>query len=195
MRKEEAIVKEKRTLEATRKNLMGSEGKLGVILKQLGQPIIAHEIGGGMYDQSYLEGYDIYEEDESLPTMSMGDDESTPEGWEWSTTPADADPVSCRQIGWHFDGLSRGMHLEIKYDDLTKTLRLHYRGHLVFEETTGDLTAYVPDLEWEKMINNLYNVAEPMKYDKEKEDREEQKTAIKQAKKNFLQKLRDKWGV
>lgn len=196
MRKEEAVIKEQRTLEATRKKLMGSEGKLGTILKQLGQPIIAHEIGGGMYDQSYLEGYDAHENDDKrLPTMSMGDEESSPEGWEWTIEPVDADPVSCRQVGWHFDGLSRGMHLEIKYDDLTKVLTLHHKGYLVFEETTGDLTAYVPDPEWEKMINDLYVVAEPMKFKKEKEERTDQKELIKHAKKTFLQKLRDRWGV
>ena len=193
MRKEEAVIKEQRTLEATKKKLMGSEGKLGVILKQLGQPIVSHDMGGGMYSQRFLDPYEIEEEDESLPTMSLGE-EATPEGWEWSM-PKDADLVSCRQIGWHFDGLSRGMHIEIKYDDISKVLTLHYKGHLVFEETTGDLTAYVPHPDWEDMINRLYAVAEPLKYDKEIEEREEQKELIRKAKKGFLQKLRERWGV
>lgn len=200
MRKEEAVIKEQRTLEATRKKLMGSEGKLGTILKQLGQPIISHNLYGGMYDQRRLNDYDPYghysNDEESLPTMSLGEEEEgAPEGWEWSTNPVDADPVSCRQVGWHFDGLSRGMHLEIKYDDLSKVLTLHYKGYLVFEETTGDLTAYVPNDEWEKMIDDLYFVAEPAKYKKEREEREDRKEEIRKAKKGFLERIREKWGV
>lgn len=195
MRKEEIVIKEQRTLEATKKKLMGPEGKLGVILKQLGQPIISHDADAGMYNQTFLELYEsIDDEDEwSLPTIASGE-ENAPYGWEWSE-PKDADFVSFSQIGWHFDGLSRRMHLEIKYDDLSKTLTLHYKGYLVFEETAGDLVTYIPNPEWENMINQLYSVAEPIKYKKEIQEREDQKKLVQKAKKNFLQKMRERWGI
>lgn len=193
MRKEEVVIKEKRTLEATQKNLMGSEGKLGTILRHLGTPIIAHHQGGGLFDQSYLEDWNDLPEDE-MPTMSVGEEQS-PEGWEWDTTPRDPEDVSLVQIGWHFDGLSRGMHFEIKYDDQDKILTAHYKGHLVYKEMAGDLAAFVPLQEWEDYVESLYIAARPKEQESQIKERENRKEEVRRAKQSFLQKMRDKWGL
>ena len=195
MRKEEVVIKEKRTLEASKKNLMGSEGKLGVVLKRLGSPIIAHHSGGSLFDQSYLEDWgDLPEEDEKIPTMRL-DDQDSPTGWEWSTEPQDIDDVTLSQIGWQFDGLSRGMHFEIKYDDHSKVLAAHHKGYLVYKEVAGDLAAYSPNPEWESYVDRLYIAAKPKEYEAQLDEREERKIEVKRAKETFLQRMRDKWGL
>lgn len=194
MRKEEAIIKEKRTLEATQKNLMGSEGKLGVILRRLGSPIIAHHQGGSLFDASYLESWEDLPEEDVIPTMAV-DSNDAPEGWEWDMNPQDPEDVTLTQIGWMFDGLSRSMHFEIKYDDQEKILTAHYKGHLVYKEIAGDLATYVPLQEWEDYVERLFIAARPKEYQAQLEEREERKIEIKRAKQSFLQKMRDKWGL
>ena len=88
-------IKEKRTIEASKKNMMGKNGKLGMILKHFGETIVSQE---GMFsDVSYFDHFweDGEEDDESMQTFEEGS--------------------LSRDVGSFFDGLSRGMHLEIKY--------------------------------------------------------------------------------
>jgi len=188
MRKEELLIKEQRTFEATKKKLMGVDGKLGTILKQLGHPIVAQDI----YYENRLNFYDEYDEEEIITTGNTEDD--APAGWEW-TDPESIYETSTRQIGWHFDGLSRGMHLEIKYDDYTGVLSLHYKGYLVFEENSGDLLRYSPSADWEILVDRLYQVAAPMKKKRSDEFKEEQTQEGKRQKRNFLQRMKEKWGL
>ena len=56
----------------------------------------------------------------------------------------------------HFDGLSRSMHMEIKYSEETSELSLTHRGYLVYKEVMGDLEVYVPNEEWESWIEKLW---------------------------------------
>ena len=185
MKQKEIILKEKRTSEATRKNLMGSAGKLGMICKYLGVPIRrsggSSEQGEGpwgdiLFDRTELE--DPYTEDDpdELPTFDDTDEQ-------------------IHEVGWLFDGLSSGMHLEIIYQHEAKKLTVTYKGYLVYAEIAGDLERYAPFDDWEKLIEKLYTKAKERhdRYKKEMQVFEGRK--IKEEKMNFLQKLRLKWGI
>ena len=174
MDSKESLIKEKRTIEATRKNLMGPSGKLGIICRFLGKPIIFH--GGA--NSSELLWDDPYEmtEDEELPTFNE-------------------EEGGMYVHGWVYDGLSRGMHLEIKYIDHEKKLTVFYKGFEVFKEIAGDLEKYAPFSDWEDMIEKLHQNA----IDKRKEENIVGKVIRKQelGKKamELLRKLRMNWGI
>lgn len=98
-------------------------------------------------------------------------------------------------IGYHFDGLSRGLHLEIQYDQSLSEIKVHYKGSLVYHEVAGDLFAYVPQDVWENEIEKLYKSAK-LKVKNTKQELEGQrswKAKIKAA--NFLDHLKDRWGI
>ena len=47
-------IQEQRTIEATKNNLMGFNGKLGCIAKNLGDPIIAEHSGGQYFSSNEM---------------------------------------------------------------------------------------------------------------------------------------------
>src|SRR4051812_31315520 len=89
MYEKEKIIREQRTIEATRKGLMGLDGKLGGILRYLGKPVIA---GSGCWIESN-EGQDFYDhlfqddvdERQVGEPISGGDDEVDDAGWRGSS--------------------------------------------------------------------------------------------------------------
>lgn len=170
--KKEEIIREQRTIEAMRKGYMGSEGKFGHILKTLGEPIVKE--GSPYFEQSYLDDYWVLDEDE----IRTADDEEV-----------------TFEIGWHFDGLSRGINLTIQMLDDRRELTVRHEGRIVYREIAGDLYGYAPDPAWEDHIERLYNQAKK----REKERRQEEKKLIqkiaKKRQQETLDYLRDKWGL
>lgn len=172
--KERAII-EKRTIEATKKNIMGKEGKLGVIAQWLGSPIIRQ--GGGFMDHEYLiDPYDNRSEDEKMPVF-------------------DERSEFLDEEGWVFDGLQAGMHLEIKYNHYSTQLDCYYKGYCVYKEVAGDLLGYAPFPEWEGMVDRLYVVAKRKRDDAMQFEEVAMMEKVKRASQNFLQKLRMRWGI
>ena len=171
MDKHEKLIREKRLMEATKKGLMGSSGKLGTIVKYLGHPIIRQGA-----ETEYYSTEDIFdlESEESIP---VGEDSYV------------------MQEGWVFDGLSRGMHLEIKYLDCDKKLSVYHEGFRVYEEIAGDLEAYAPDPEWENLIERLYKAATERKKIAKEEINEIYRKERLDEQRSFLQRLRSKWGL
>lgn len=168
-------IKEKRTIEASKKNLMGKSGKLGMILKHFGEPIVSQE---GMFsDASYFDHFweDVGEDEESMPTFEEGS--------------------LSHDVGRIWDGLSRGMHLEIQYMNNKKELTVYEKGYLVYKESSGELLCYVPKESWEKNINQLYDRSKYMEKDQRKKDSEEVNKEADRAKLSWLWKIRDKWGI
>lgn len=163
-------IKEERLFEATRKNLLGLNGKLGIILHYLGDKIWAH--GSLLYD--ITEFPDVYEEENEDELPTFDETEMTAE------------------IGYVFDGLKRGTHLEIKY--LDGTITVHYKGYLVFLEKSGDLECYVPSPEWEDKIDDFYNVAVKLQRKDKKEISKEKKEKEKKEKEGLLKYLLKTWG-
>lgn len=193
-------IKEQRTIEATKKNLVGPNGKLGAILKTMGQPIISHNEGGAYVDSYYLDD-PLAEDDEirraedfltKVPTIDMNSEQPT--GNEWGIR---AEPISygIYEIGKIFDGLSRGMHLEIKYTEETAVLICTWKGYIVYRECKGDLTSYVPGKDWEDCIDRLYTVAKRSLRELKEVEFKENVQAAEKEKKSWLDSLRERWGI
>ena len=181
MQQREKAIREKRTIEAGRKNMIGVTGKLGTIARYLGHPIKLQ--GSGVNDirslDEYLgEAYDVY---------------APPPGDELPVF--DEDTAFIETIGYVFDGLSRGIHMEIKYLDDSKTLTAYWKGYRVYQEVAGDLFAYAPFDEWESKVDKLYEQAKVVAVRHQDEQRaiDEEKARRKQA--GFLQRLRLRWGI
>ena len=69
LHKKEELIREQRTIEATRKNLTGANGKLGSIAQYLGSPILKE--GSSLFSSSYLDDpLDIADPDEIQTILS-----------------------------------------------------------------------------------------------------------------------------
>lgn len=172
MRNEEEKIKEQRSIEATKKDLMGSDGKLMKILKWLGEPIKSE--GAGMWHVNYMEDFYQTDEDE-IPTLD--------------------EEAEIYISGYLFSGLSRGMQLELMFIEDQKELTVHYEGYLVYQEVSGNLTAYVPSNEWEDKINTLYVMANKRRAKELKVEKEIRRQEIDKRKNSWLETLRERWGL
>lgn len=174
MNDKEKRIKHNRLIEATEKNLMGASGKLGCICRYLGEPIKG--VGGALWD-TYEYDFASWGEEEmdDLPTAEIDE--------------------SVYTKGFLFDGLSRGMHLEIKYIADEKKLTCNYKGYEVFREVSGDLEGYAPFDEWESLIDKLYKITQTKAREKKKAEVEVKRKASVAYSKSFLQKLRERWGL
>lgn len=190
MNDKEKIIKDQRTIEASRKGLMGLGGKLGCVLKNLGQPIVSQHEGGLLYHSTSLEDYTNVEVEDPYD-LSGG----TPEEILDQIEVMDMENTTIISLGWVFDGLFCGMHLEIQYTTETNEIKVHFKGHLVYNEVGGELLAYNPIKEWEDYIETLYPVALAKGTAKKAIKREEKKEAGKKAKKSWLREMAKKWGI
>jgi hypothetical protein len=190
MLEKEKIIREQRLAEAMDKNYMGLEGKFGIILKNLGKPIISQ--GAANYEMTeWKDMYDLQEE-EMLP-------EEDPDA-----------PI--REIGRIFDGLKFGYHLEITYlkegtmpvnvdeyhttyEEASKVLKVNYRGFLVYLEAEGELHTFKPSAEWEDIILTIYQSAVKLQNTHRFTISLEAKEEDKRKKLSFLERLREKWGI
>lgn len=188
-RHQENPIREKRTIEATKKNLMGVTGKFGVILQAFGTPIVRQ--GTSYTDTAFLmDPYenDIYEEFETTASGQQG-----PSRYRDEIRTADFD--NAYNEGLIFDGLSRGIHLEITYWQADSHLKVLYKGYPVYVEIAGELEGYAPFQEWEDIIEKLYKTAkEKAKKDKEIKEKEFAEK-IQKRKNDFWQNLRMRWGI
>jgi hypothetical protein len=181
LNQKEKAIREKRTILAAQKNIMGVTGKLGTIAKYLGHEIKyqGSGLGDGRTMDEYLgEPYDVYapKDDNQLPTFDEREN-------------------FIEVIGYLFDGLSRGIHMEIKYMDDSKMLTVHWKGFMVYCEIAGELYAYAPFDEWESKVDTLYGPARKIaiKHNEEQRVIQERNARVDQA--GFLQRLRMKWGI
>jgi hypothetical protein len=166
-----------------------------------GQPIIAQAEGGIYVDTNRLEDWgDVHEEPRNsidamkkIPIMDM-DGHERPNSEEWSEMD---DPISygIRAVGWHFDGLGRGMHLEIKYDEATTEFSVHYKGYLVYKEVKGELAAYIPISEWEGWIDQLYKGAKEVQRRRKEEEFSAKVIDAERSKAGWLREMASRWGM
>ena len=163
-------IREERTTEATKKNLMGMEGKLYLIARFLGDEIIQQSS-----TENYLDDFwNNIDYEEKMPII----DEST----------------SVSHLGYHYDAMKRGYHLEIFTEYNINEIRLYYKNFLCYKESSGRLETYVPHIEWEQAIENLYLECEPKikKYVKNKKS--EEIKSIQILENDTIKKIREKWG-
>jgi hypothetical protein len=161
-------VKEQRLIEATHKEYLGPDGKIAVVLRNLGHPIMGHT--SPFVEITEME--DPYAlDDEGLPYF----DESE----------------STAMMGMMFDGLSRGIHMEIKQVEYQITVS--YKGHKVFEENRGDLDCYVPGA-WEGELERLYKIALPTEKENKKHSKMVRESLAEHKKNSWISEMKDKWG-
>lgn len=196
------------------KKYMGAEGKFGTILKVFGSEIAEQldEFSSSRYlDDPYAEEIDPHDtktnEDflQSIPTMGAfqtGDDgvsrsiqepgDVAPEWW----TPKKAHiQQSVYEYGYLFDGLSRGMHLEIKYTNADRRLVVSYQGYPVYEERSGILTCFSPDKAWESLINKLYEKAAPVAKVNKDNAKDAEAASEEYQKTSYIEKMVKRWGL
>jgi hypothetical protein len=200
----EARIREQRTIEAVKKNFMGLNGKLGCIVRNMGQPVYGSSSDGYSFSESdgVVPSHELNfglppeELQASIPYLEVPHDEPT--GFGWRGERADdyhVNEVGSHEMGWHFDGLSSGMHLEIKYLIERRELAVSWQGYCVYKEVAGELSAYFPKDDWEANIEKLFPIAKSRDRKKQTDELVERKTANEQAKVGLLQRMRNKWGI
>lgn len=185
----EKVIREKRTIEATKKNLMGQVGKFAVIAKNLGTPIIRQ--GSSFLDATFLD--DPFDDFSDAEFESTASGQAGPMMYQDKITETSDQTVT--EEGYLFDGLSRGMHLEIKAWNENGKIEVSYKGHSVYKEIAGELYGYAPSDEWEQLIHKLYRVAQDRRKDIKKIQEQEIGEIIRKEKLSFLDKLRYRWGI
>lgn len=186
---QENVIREHRTNLATKNNLMGPSGKFGVILRAFGHPVVRQ--GTGMFDSTGLEDpFEDYSANEYSPTLS-GQTGPLASG----NKMLDAPDENVHEEAVHFDGLSRGMHLEIKMTHHENEMVVTYKGYTVYKEVAGELEAYAPFPEWETLIEKLYRAAKDRIAATRAEDEEAVGRLVQQKKAGFLERLRMRWGI
>jgi hypothetical protein len=209
MNEKEKRIKDQRTIEAVRKGIMGLGGKFGLIIKNMGQPILGQS--GGALDTSYLDDPwalpgendtpwelkdgNAEEIQNQIPRFDLENNEE-PIGGDWrQERDYQGEPYGTHKIGMIFDGLSRGIHMEIKYMFDSNELTVYYKGYLVYQEIAGDLTSYVPDIEWESQIDTLYAKAKKREQISNVEAKEEKKEMVEKVKQSWWREIQKKWGL
>lgn len=175
MKFDEQIIKEKRVIEATKKDYLGSSGKFAVISKNLGDQII---------DQGSLGGNFIVYDD------FWGQAEN-PEG---SVSYLDEN-ANLTSVGYYFYGLNYSYNIEIFYFEDQKKIDVKYNNDTVYREIGGDLERYVPNQDWENKIEILYKIAKPIEESNKKAEKKAMKEAFENKKNNILSYLKSKWGI
>lgn len=207
---------EQRINQATRNGYMGSIGKLACILRQLGSPVIQNDGLNDGFGFSSTEIEDPYQTEFSdwdhspeavqgrIPYFSAGESSEEPTGFGWrSERDYNINPLSPAIIGWHFDGLSRGMHLEIRADTepdmagnpIFRVLRVWSKGYMVYFEESGELEAYAPSPEWENQIESLYKVAKAKEKKINQDVKQDRQKEITAKKEGWLDQMRKRWGI
>ncbi len=185
----EAAIREKRTNLAVKNNLMGPSGKFGVILDAFGTKVMRQ--GSGLMDVVGLN--DPYEEEaytEYSPTMS---EQNGPVAYRDEILEMGDEYVY--QEGLLFDGLSRGMHLDITYWLASNELKVNYKGYCVYHEIAGELYGYAPFPEWEGLIDKLFKVAKIRAKELRAKEEAEIGERIQEKKASFWEGLKLRWGL
>ena len=171
MKFNEQVIREKRTIEAVKKQFMGVNGKLYLIAKNVGEPIIRQN------EESNYIIYDNFWKTDENDIRTMDENEYS----------------EC--IGHAFDGLRNGYNLEVLAFGEEKLIKVFYNSKKVYEEVGGELESYYPDQEWESIIEKLYLIAEKREQEYKKQERENKKEKFEKSKSNLINYLKEKWNL
>lgn len=167
----EARIQEQRTHEAIKKNYMGQEGKIYLIAKYIG-----HEITQDSNEGGEVLDFDDLDLNQSNEIPYLSDDNYS------------------FAVGYSYNGLDSGTHLEITALDYESTIKVYYKGYLVYFEEGSVLLKFIPDERWESLIESLYErVSNKMEAVVEKYKKEE-KEYLEKMEKEEIAKLRANWG-
>lgn len=171
MKFNEQLIKEKRTIEATKKEYMGPKGKMAIISSVLGSEIVQQG-----EENQYIKYDNFWEEtNDQYKTIS----ENT--------------PIS--SIGFFFYGLDYSYNIEIYYMENEKLIKVIYEGQKVYEEINGELESYVPNTIWEMVVEDLYKLAKEKYIFRNKEEKQKNKEIFEEKKADILSRIKKIWGV
>lgn len=188
-KKQEALIKEKRTLEANQKNLMGSGGKLAIIASILGDAIMNQ--GSVLEEENpFIYQWETYDK-EPMPTASEQDIYLPFENRIYELE----DGISLFHEGFFFNGLNRGINLEIIFKKNYPEITVTYNGVRVYHEQEGELECYVPHPSWENIIDRLFEEAKEIVKNKNAQAEKEKYRKREIIKKAMEEKIRKKWGL
>lgn len=191
----EARIREQRTLEANKKGLVGASGKIGVVLRMLGQDVIAQSMDEGFLlapEEEPQEPRNSSEFMRRIPVMDL-DGVSRPDSEEWAEM-GEAEFSYTRKVGMHFDGLGRGMHMEIQYDEEKSELSLFYRGYLAYREVMGEIDTYVPNEEWEGWLDRLHRLSKDIQRRQKEQEFKENAERAEKEKSTWWDSMLARWG-
>ena len=190
----EARIREQRVLEANKKGLVGVSGKIGVVLKSLGQDIVSQGYADDVLGWGDgVEPRNASEFMKTIPTIEV-DGNQRPETNEWGEIGEEI-PYSTRKIGIHFDGLGRGMHMEIMYDEDKSELSLTHKGFLAYREVMGEIDTYIPNDEWEGWIDRLFKTAKEIQRRNKEVEFNNNALAAEREKLAWWESMKKKWGL
>lgn len=167
-------IKEQRTVEAIKKDFMGSQGKLAIICKAFGSPII--------YDNSVFEEANTLDIDDGF----YDKEESEVETFEESHV--------SYEVGYWYDGVNLGNGLEIKFLFYESEIKLYYKSYMRYHEISNTLVSYNTDGDWEKIIDDLYYHAKMKIIENNKKTIEGNKLIKEKNNKNIIDEIRKNWG-
>jgi hypothetical protein len=74
-------------------------------------------------------------------------------------------------------------------------INVSYNGYVVYKEVAGELERYIPNDEWSKIIDDLYESS--IKTDKKMRQKQVEENIVlaNRRKKEILEKLKTKWGI
>lgn len=179
MRSKEDVIREQRTVEAVRKGLMSGEGKLACIARIFGDRVYGNHGGGRRatfhefenlmgLEQNFMDGDEL--EEGEIPT-------------------ADAGMTANAHL---FNGYSRGLHMEIKFDG--PEIWVRWKGEIVYHELGGELGAYCPG-DWEMEVDKLAVAARKKEYEYINLADQRDTAVGERMKAAFLAEMKRKWGL
>lgn len=169
--KKEQILREQRTVEAMRKGLMGGKGKIARIAKIFGEPIIRHDTN--WIQKNYL-----------ADPFDLPDPNSIPV--------AEEDEMSF-EIGYHYDGVRTGHHLEIIWKSEFQEITCYFKGNIVYFEIGGILDGYSPG-DWEKQVEILFERVRKQERNLAKIHKADNTEVFAKEREEFLQRMKKKWN-
>jgi hypothetical protein len=158
-------------------------------LQVFGTPVVRQ--GSGLYESSLLEDCNKIDDDYCYESTASGQTGPLVDKGEIENL----DFEFVQNEGVLFDGLSKGVHLEIIYWQSSNQLKVSYKGHVVYLEVAGELEGYVPFDEWENIINRLFEISKNKLKDKNLIKEKEQKETINKNKIKFLENIKKRWGI
>ena len=167
-------IKEQRTVEAIKKDFMGSQGKLAMICKAFGSPII--------YDNSVFEEANTLDIDDGFYDKEESEVKTFEEGH------------ASYEVGYWYDGVNLGNGLEIKFLFYESEIKLYYKTYMRYHEISNTLISYNADGDWEKIIDDLYYHAKKKIIEKNKKTTEVNKIIKEKNNKNLIDEIRKNWG-
>lgn len=133
-------------------------------------------------------------EKDEMPVMHM-DGVERPVGKEWGDLESSVVDFGTYEIGRHFDGLGRGMHMEIFYKEDSSEMSVYHRGYLVYQESQGDLVSYIPNDEWEGWVSSLFKVAKKMQREEKEIEFQSKVKEAERSKQSWLRDIASRWGI